>query len=375
MKKWIFIVFCFILGFIIHIFYIGYTNELLFNKFIKNSNPDYTITDIYFKKGFLTSKGSFTLNHSHTQLSTKINLKFNNYFFLNKIIKGNFTNPFDFLDEVLKNNKLGTFTLKLHDNNSKIFLNIKDINLSNEGGDTIINGGYIEALMNKNLEIKNIKIHFDMINFSQFYTKFVLQNLNYEQFFNNPVQFYELNLFSNSQQEINFNYLMLDNNKINSFYSKNQVNFNEENSTINLNIQGKSNEIDIDLKSLLGQNLNFDKTKFNITINKFLYSNFNISHFIQKNLDLEIQNLILEKNKQNISLQGNLNINNSYQAKLQVISSDEPDEIFPWTKDYGGLNQYFLKENNNFFLNLSYDNLANPQLKINGSEFSNMDLN
>ncbi|MPO75005.1 hypothetical protein F9743_07170 [Campylobacter jejuni] len=375
MKKWIFIVFCFILGFIIHIFYIGYTNELLFNKFIKNSNPDYTITDIYFKKGFLTSKGSFTLNHSHTQLSTKINLKFNNYFFLNKIIKGNFTNPFDFLDEVLKNSKLGTFTLKLHDNNSKIFLNIKDINLSNEGGDTIINGGYIEALMNKNLEIKNIKIHFDMINFSQFYTKFVLQNLNYEQFFNNPVQFYELNLFSNSQQEINFNYLMLDNNKINSFYSKNQVNFNEENSTINLNIQGKSNEIDIDLKSLLGQNLNFDKTKFNITINKFLYSNFNISHFIQKNLDLEIQNLVLEKNKQNISLQGNLNINNSYQAKLQVISSDEPDEIFPWTKDYGGLNQYFLKENNNFFLNLSYDNLANPQLKINGSEFSNMDLN
>ncbi|BDL79890.1 TPA: hypothetical protein R5420_001348 [Campylobacter jejuni] len=375
MKKWIFIVFCFILGFIIHIFYIGYTNELLFNKFIKNSNPDYTITDIYFKKGFLTSKGSFTLNHSHTQLSTKINLKFNNYFFLNKIIKGNFTNPFDFLDEVLKNNKLGTFTLKLHDNNSKIFLNIKDINLSNEGGDTIINGGYIEALMNKNLEIKNIKIHFDMINFSQFYTKFVLQNLNYEQFFNNPVQFYELNLFSNSQQQINFNYLMLDNNKINSFYSKNQVNFNEENSTINLNIQGKSNEIDIDLKSLLGQNLNFDKTKFNITINKFLYSNFNISHFIQKNLDLEIQNLVLEKNKQNISLQGNLNINNSYQAKLQVISSDEPDEIFPWTKDYGGLNQYFLKENNNFFLNLSYDNLANPQLKINGSEFSNMDLN
>ncbi|EIT2778947.1 hypothetical protein L1T54_000494 [Campylobacter jejuni] len=375
MKKWIFIVFCFILGFIIHIFYIGYTNELLFNKFIKNSNPDYTITDIYFKKGFLTSKGSFTLNHSHTQLSTKINLKFNNYFFLNKIIKGNFTNPFDFLDEVLKNNKLGTFTLKLHDNNSKIFLNIKDINLSNEGGDTIINGGYIEALMNKNLEIKNIKIHFDMINFSQFYTKFVLQNLNYEQFFNNPVQFYELNLFSNSQQEINFNYLMLDNNKINSFYSKNQVNFNEENSTINLNIQGKSNKIDIDLKSLLGQNLNFDKTKFNITINKFLYSNFNISHFIQKNLDLEIQNLVLEKNKQNISLQGNLNINNSYQAKLQVISSDEPDEIFPWTKDYGGLNQYFLKENNNFFLNLSYDNLANPQLKINGSEFSNMDLN
>ncbi|HEF1925941.1 TPA: hypothetical protein R9B24_001144 [Campylobacter jejuni] len=375
MKKWIFIVFCFILGFIIHIFYIGYTNELLFNKFIKNSNPDYTITDIYFKKGFLTSKGSFTLNHSHTQLSTKINLKFNNYFFLNKIIKGNFTNPFDFLDEVLKNNKLGTFTLKLHDNNSKIFLNIKDINLSNEGGDTIINGGYIEALMNKNLEIKNIKIHFDMINFSQFYTKFVLQNLNYEQFFNNPVQFYELNLFSNSQQQINFNYLMLDNNKINSFYSKNQVNFNEENSTINLNIQGKSNEIDIDLKSLLGQNLNFDKTKFNITINKFLYSNFNISHFIQKNLDLEIQNLVLEKNKQNISLQGNLNINNSYQAKLQVISSDEPDEIFPCTKDYGGLNQYFLKENNNFFLNLSYDNLANPQLKINGSKFSNMDLN
>ncbi|EEP3734391.1 hypothetical protein HBH04_001052 [Campylobacter jejuni] len=375
MKKWIFIVFCFILGFIIHIFYIGYTNELLFNKFIKNSNPDYTITDIYFKKGFLTSKGSFTLNHSHTQLSTKINLKFNNYFFLNKIIKGNFTNPFDFLDEVLKNNKLGTFTLKLHDNNSKIFLNIKDINLSNEGGDTIINGGYIEALMNKNLEIKNTKIHFDMINFSQFYTKFVLQNLNYEQFFNNPVQFYELNLFSDSQQEINFDYLVLDNNKINSFYSKNQVNFNEENSTINLNIQGKSNEIDIDLKSLLGQNLNFDKTKFNITINKFLNSNFNISHFIQKNLDLKIQNLILEKNKQNISLQGNLNINNSYQAKLQVISSDEPDEIFPWTKDYGGLNQYFLKENNNFFLNLSYDSLANPQLKINGSEFSNMDLN
>ncbi|EHN7592798.1 hypothetical protein KJT08_001592 [Campylobacter jejuni] len=375
MKKWIFIVFCFILGFIIHIFYIGYTNELLFNKFIKNSNPDYTITDIYFKKGFLTSKGSFTLNHSHTQLSTKINLKFNNYFFLNKIIKGNFTNPFDFLDEVLKNNKLGTFTLKLHDNNSKIFLNIKDINLSNEGGDTIINGGYTEALMNKNLEIKNIKIHFDMINFSQFYTKFVLQNLNYEQFFNNPVQFYELNLFSDSQQQINFDYLVLDNNKINSFYSKNQVNFNEENSTINLNIQGKSNEIDIDLKSLLGQNLNFDKTKFNITINKFLYSNFNISHFIQKNLDLEIQNLVLEKNKQNISLQGNLNINNSYQAKLQVISSDEPDEIFPWTKDYGGLNQYFLKENNNFFLNLSYDSLANPQLKINGSEFSNMDSN
>ncbi|ECO2184843.1 TPA: hypothetical protein SC034_001346 [Campylobacter jejuni] len=375
MKKWIFIVFCFILGFIIHIFYIGYTNELLFNKFIKNSNPDYTITDIYFKKGFLTSKGSFTLNHSHTQLSIKINLKFNNYFFLNKIIKGNFTNPFDFLDKVLKNNKLGTFTLKLHDNNSKIFLNIKDINLSNEGGDTIINGGYIEALMNKNLEIKNIKIHFDMINFSQFYTKFVLQNLNYEQFFNNPVQFYELNLFSNSQQQINFDYLVLDNNKINSFYSKNQVNFNEENSTINLNIQGNSNEIDIDLKSLLGQNLNFDKTKFNITINKFLYSNFNISHFIQKNLDLEIQNLVLEKNKQNISLQGNLNINNSYQAKLQVISSDEPDEIFPWTKDYGGLNQYFLKENNNFFLNLSYDSLANPQLKINGSEFSNMDLN
>ncbi|MFK0399884.1 hypothetical protein ACISMR_04635 [Campylobacter jejuni] len=102
---------------------------------------------------------------------------------------------------------------------------------------------------------------------------------------------------------------------------------------------------------------------------------FHYLSFYSKNLDLEIQNLILEKNKQNISLQGNLNINNSYQAKLQVISSDEPDEIFPWTKDYGGLNQYFLKENNNFFINLSYDSLANPQLKINGSEFSNMDLN
>ncbi|WP_144673171.1 hypothetical protein [Campylobacter jejuni] len=375
MKKWIFIVFCFILGFIIPIFYIGYTNELLFNKFSKNNNPDYKITDIYFHKGFLTSKGSFTLNHSHTQLSTKINLKFNNYFFLNKTIKGDFTNPFDFLDEVLKNNKLGTFTLKLHDNNSKIFLNIKDINLSNESGDTIINGGYIEALMNKNLEIKNIKIHFDMIDFSQFYTKFVLQNLNYEQFFNNPVQFYDLNLFSDSQQKINFDYLMLDNNKIKSFYSKNQVNFSEKNSTMSLNMQGRSNEINIDLKSLLGQNLNFDKTKFNITINKFLNSNFNISHFIQKNLDLKIQNLILEKNKQNISLQGNLNINNSYQAKLQVISSDEPDKIFIWAKNYGGLNQYFLKENDNFFLNLSYDSLTNPQLKINGSEFSNMDLN
>ncbi|HDZ4936809.1 hypothetical protein OLP40_05525 [Campylobacter jejuni] len=375
MKKWIFIVFCFILGFIIHIFYIGYTNELLFNKLSKNNNPNYQITDIWFKKGFLTSKGSFTLNNSHAQLSTKINLKFNNYFFLNKIIKGELTNPFNFLDEVLKNNKLGTFTLKLHDNNAKIFLNIKDINLSNEGGDTIINGGYIEALMNKNLEIKNIKMHFDIIDFSQFYTKFLLQNLDYEQFFNNPVQFYNFNLFGDSKQEISFDYLMLDNNKINSFYSKNQVKLSKENSTVNLNIQGKSNEINIDLKPLLGQNLNFDKTKFNITINKILDSNFNIAHFIQKNLDLKIQNLILEKNKQNISFQGNLNINNTYQAKLRIISSDEPDKIFLWTKNYGGLNQYFLKENNNFFLNLSYDSLANPQLKINDSEFSNMDLN
>lgn len=375
MKKWIFIVFCFILGFIIHIFYIGYANELLFNKFSKNNNTDYTITDIYFQKGFLTSKGSFTLNNSHTQLSTKINLKFNNYFFLNKIIKGDFTNPFNFLDEVLKNNKLGTFTLKLDKDKAKIFLNIKDINSSNEGGDTIINGGYIEALMNKNLEIKNIKIHFDTIDFSQFYTKFVLQNLNYEQFFNNPSQFYGLNLLSDSEQEINFDYLMLDNNKINSFYSKNQVNINEENSTLSLNIQGRTNEIDIELKSLLGQNLNFDKTKFNITINKFFDSKFNIAHLIQKNLVLKIQNLILEKNKQNISFQGSLNINNAYQAKLQIISSDEPDKIFIWAKNYGGLNQYFLKENNNFFLNLSYDSLANPQLKINGSEFLNMDLN
>lgn len=85
---------------------------------------------------------------------------------------------------------------------------------------------------------------------------------------------------------------MLDNNKINSFYSKNQVNFNEENSAVNLNIQGKSNEID--LKSLLGQNLNFDKTKFNITINKFLIQ-ISISLILFKNLDLKIQNLILEK--------------------------------------------------------------------------------
>lgn len=93
----------------------------------------------------------------------------------------------------------------------------------------------------------------------------------------------------------------------------------------------------------MGQNLNFDKTKFNITINKFFNSNFNISHFIQKNLDLKIQNLILEKNKQNISLQGNLNINNSYQAKLQVISSDEPDEIFSLDKGLWRFKSIFFK--------------------------------
>lgn len=56
----------------------------------------------------------------------------------------------------------------------------------------------------------------------------------------------------------------------------------KKNSAVNLNIQGKSNEID--LKSLLGQNLNFDKTKFNITINKFFLIQISISLILFKKI-------------------------------------------------------------------------------------------
>ena len=90
-----------------------------------------------------------------------------------------------------------------------------------------------------------------------------------------------------------------------------------------LNMQGKSNEIDIDFKHLFSQNFNFEKTKFNIILSQKLDQNYDFLNFFNTKTNLKIQNLIFEKNKQTISTQGDLSIdNNIYQANLQIITSE-----------------------------------------------------
>ncbi len=370
MKRGIAIIIFLILSFTIHAIYMGHFNENFFKELSKNDNKNYQITDIQFHKGFLNSHGQFTVKNDYLKFSTQVNLKLNNSFFTADIVEGNLSSPFDFLDQ------FASFVIKSNNNDKKLLLNIKDINLSDKGGDTIIDGGKIEATINKNLKIKNVKIFFENVNFSQFYTRFILKNLHYEQTFKNPTNLYGLNFLTDSGQELSFDYFEFNSNKISFFQSKNQLQFNQNNSFFNLHVQGKSNEIDINLKNLFAQNLNFEKANFDFNFKKSLDKINNFFQFFQEDLVLKIHDLNLEKNNQIINTKGQFNIDgNKYQAKLQILTSKEPDGIFTWAKNYGGLNQYFFKEDDNFILNLTYDSSTNPQLKINGNEFSNMDLN
>ncbi|AXP09083.1 hypothetical protein N4T57_00060 [Campylobacter hepaticus] len=372
MKKWIVLVILLILSFIIYISYIAYVNALFFDKLSKNNNAQ--ISNAQFHKGFLKSYGSFTLKDSlHPNFLIQVNLEFYNLLF-KEDIKGEIIYPFDFLNHSLKNNKLAAFTVQWNKNKIKIFLKLEDINLNHEGGNTLIKGGSIESVLNENLEITDIKMHFKDIVFSQFYTQFNLENLSYEQNFDHGIYLYDFNFLSDSKQEISFDSLSFNHNKIKAFHSQSQL--KQDAKTLKFKIKGQSKEVNIYLPSVFHENLNFEKTNFNISMDKSFDLNFNFLDLFEKNINLNIENLNFEKNKQDIKTQGHIHIHeNIYQAKLQIISSKQPDEIFIWAQNYGGLNQYFFKENHHFILNLIYDNTIKPQLKINGKEFTNMDLN
>ncbi|MBM0636465.1 YdgA family protein [Campylobacter sp. VicNov18] len=359
MKKWIVVLL--ILSIIVYVFYMRYTHEVFFNKLTQNQ--DY-FEEVEFQKGFLVSQASFILkNKSYPKIRLQARLKLYNHPFSKQGIKGELRSDYG----VFKKDLLARFSIdKIEDDNVVVFLEFENINLEDQGGNTTLNGAKAQVLLNKNLEVKNIKIHFKNMVFSQFYTQFSLENLNYVQDFDIFQKWYEFDLLNPGKQEISFDHLSFNHNKINSFHSQNDLKIKQN--SLDIKIQGRSNEIDIYLKDLLDQNLNFEKSRFNIRIYKDL--EFDILHFFEKNLEFKIEDLDFEKNNQKIKTQGDIKIKNkTYEAKLQISTLNKPDDIFPWTKSYGGINQYFVKQNHAFVLHVLYDNKA--RLKLNGKEFSN----
>ncbi|EAL0420010.1 hypothetical protein CGP33_08630, partial [Campylobacter coli] len=84
-----------------------------------------------------------------------------------------------------------------------------------------------------------------------------------------------------------------------------------------------------------------------------------------------------KKDNQDINIKGNIFLSmQSHKARIQISSLKSPDEIFTWGQFFGGLNQYFIKnEEGMFIMDLHYDSDAKTQLKINGNEFTDINLN
>lgn len=366
--------------FIAQILYMGNFNEKIFNELSRDKNSDYKITNLNFEKGFLHSKASFTLEDTHDlNLSSMVYFNFNNNYFSDFIAEGNLSNPFKLLKENLKDNKLADLIIRSKNNRIQLLANFQDINLSNEGGDTLLNNALLEILMNKNAKIKNINLKIDKAEFSQFYEKLSINNFNYKQTFENPISPYYLTQLKEGVEEISFDSLMLNNNKLNSFYTKNILKFNDDNQTLKIIFNGKMNNVSLDFSSKIYQNLDLDKIHFNIILDKIIkdyFNKFDFNSIIEKGLDFKTQNLTIEKNKQNIEIKINANtFKKHYKSEIQILTPKAPDEIFTWGQFFGGLNQYFIANENGFIMNLIYDNLAKPELKINGNEFSNIDFN
>ncbi|TKX30764.1 hypothetical protein [Campylobacter aviculae] len=379
MKKLLIIPFIIAFCFITQIFYTGYVNERIFNQLIKNQNFDYKIEDFIFQKGFLYSKANFTIKDKRNLgFSSQVDLIFNNNYFANCIAQGTISNPFKFLAKGLKNQQLAQFTIKPDQNNFNLLIQFQDINLSDEGGDTLLKNASMQIAMDQDMKATNIHLSIGKVQFSQFYTKFSMQNFNYKQNFNHPIPLSNIMQIKESIEEISFNSFVLNNNKISSFYSKNILHFNDENN-LRIHFRGKANNILIDASSKLYQNVDFDQIDFDIILDKiakYSYNKFDFSALFKDGLNLQIIDLKITKDKQNIDIDGNTFISEkNNKASIQIFSTEEPDKIFSWGQFFGGLNQYFIKNDNGFMMNFSYDNNATPQLKINGNQLLRLDLN
>ncbi|TKX29167.1 hypothetical protein CQA69_07670 [Campylobacter estrildidarum] len=379
MKKLFLIPFFIIFCFIVQVLYTGYSNEKIFNNFVENQNPDYKILNPIFNKGFLHSQASFIIEDKRNLgLSFKFHFVFNNNYFSNYVVQGTLSNPFKFLDEGLKNQQLAQFSIKPEQNDFNLSIQFQDINLSNEGGDTLLKNASIEILMDRDLKAKNILLNIDKIELAQFYTKFSMQNFIYKQNFDYPILLSSLMHLKEGLEEISFNSFALNNNKIDSFYNKNTFHFNDKNK-LKIHFQGKAHNITLDTNSKLYQNIDFDKIEFDIIwdeITKNSYNKFDIDSLMKEGLNLKIIDLIVYKNKQNIDINGSAFVSEkNNKALIQIFSTEEPDKIFSWGKFFGGLNQYFTKNEDKFIMNFNYDSNATPQLKINGNQFSHIDLN
>ncbi|MGH2268138.1 hypothetical protein [Campylobacter taeniopygiae] len=379
MKKWLIIPIIIGFLFIIHIFYMGYINENILNNFVNNKNSNYEITDLNFKKGFLHSKAIFIIKDKlDLNFSTKINVIFNNNYFSKYVAQGNLSNPFYFLDQYLKDKELANFTLTSEQKGFNLRFKFQDINLSNEGGDALLKNTSVSILTNKNMQAKHICLNIDKARFAQFYSKLSMRDFNYKKHFNYPVPLGDLLQPKEGIEELQFHSFAFNNNKIASFYSRNIFHFQGKNK-LKIHFQGKANDIVLDMNSKFYQNLNFDKVDFDIIwddITKNSYNKFNINSFAKKGLKLDIIDLALYKDNKKIDIDGNAFISDQNdKASIQISSTEEPDKIFAWGQFFGGLNQYFIRNNDLFIMNLSYDSLSNPQLKINSNQFSHIDLN
>ncbi|MBZ7964990.1 MULTISPECIES: DUF945 domain-containing protein [Campylobacter] len=379
MKKWLIIPIIIGFVFIIHIFYMGYINENILNNLTNNKNSHYEITDLNFKKGFLHSKADFIIKDKfNLNFETKISIIFNNNYFSKYIAQGNLSNPFYFLDQYLKDKELANFIITSEQKGFNLRLKFQDINLSNEGGDTLLKNASISILTNKNMQAKDICFKVDEAQFAQFYSKLSMQNFNYKQHFNHPVPLSDLLQPKEGVEELQFHSFAFNNNKIASFYSKNTFHFQGKDK-LKVHFQGKADDIVLDMNSKLYQNLNFDKIDFDIIwdeIARNSYDKFDINFIAKEGLKFDIIDLTLYKDNQNIDIDGNVFISDKNdKANIQISSTEEPDKLFSWGQFFGGLNQYFIKNNDLFIMNLSYDNLSNPQLKINDNQFSHIDLN
>lgn len=360
----------------------GHINESFFYNLTQTQNPYYEIKNINFHKGFLNSKADFTIEDKYNLgLISKLDFKFNNNYFSKFIAQGKLSNPFKLLDDKLQNKELAWFKIQSIQNDLNVSIQFQDINLSNEGGNALWENVLTEILLDKeDLKIKAIYSKIGQVDFSQFYANFYLKNLDHQQKFEKPISFSNLIQFNESVEEFKFDFCEINNHTISSFYNKNIIYFDDDNQTLKMHSQGKANNLNIDLTSQIYQSIDFDQINFDliysqkkpdISDDKLIFKPSN------EELNLQIQNITLKKDNQDINIKGNIFLSmQSHKAHIQISSLKSPDEIFTWGQFFGGLNQYFIKnEEGMFIMDLHYDSDTKTQLKINGNEFTDINLN
>ncbi|EIQ8883861.1 hypothetical protein LV537_001612, partial [Campylobacter coli] len=150
MKKLFAIPAIILLCFIMQIFYMRYVNESFFYNLIQTQSPYYEIKNVNFHKGFLNSKASFTLEDKYNlDLALNFDLNFNNNYFAKSIAQGKLSNPFKLLDDKLQNKALAWFDIQSLQNDINISVQFQDINLSNEGGNALLENALAEILLDK----------------------------------------------------------------------------------------------------------------------------------------------------------------------------------------------------------------------------------